>query len=676
MSTTTRFKIGVDIGGTFTDVTIVSENDGQVTTHKTPSTPQALEEGVLRGVANGLAKARLDPAGCTTFVHGSTVAVNTVIQRTGARVGVLVTRGFEDLLELGRTKMPDPFSLFTSRPIPLSRRNWVRGVRERVDAQGHVLIPLDEVSVLSAAEELLRQGAEALTVSFLNSYRNPAHERQARDLIGQAFPGTEITVSSEIWPQIREYERTTVAVMNSYIGPRIKQYIEALERQMQRGRLRCPLYVTGSNGGIVPIGHAVARPISTLISGPASGIVASLHLMKASNLPRVVTMDMGGTSADLCVLSEPQIPYAWDHEIEGLPVTLPSVDVSSIGAGGGSIAFADNLGLVRVGPESAGADPGPAAYGKGGKRPTITDAYLVSGLISPESFLGGELPLYPDLAGQALQGLAERLHLTLRETADGILRVATSNLAAEFTRLAAKKGIDPREFVLVAFGGAGATHACFLADEIRIRHIAIPYSPGTFCAMGSILADFRLDYVKTLFTAVEKVDPKELEAWFKGVEARARESLREAEPDIGTIQTIRIADMRYLGQGYEVAIPFVRLADLPERFASEYRRLYGPRNDEAPVEVINVRATVVGITRKSAFRWTGDRSSWPATGSRRIDVAGEHYECPVYRRMGMPPGWRAAGPFIVDQPDTTCVVTRGWSGEVDAVGTLHLRKES
>ena len=676
MSTATRFKVGVDIGGTFTDVTIVSEHDGQVTTHKTPSTPQALEEGVLRGVAAGVAKARLDPAGCTTFVHGSTVGVNTIIQRAGARVGVLVTRGFEDLLELGRTKMLDPFSLFTSRPIPLSRRNWVRAVRERVDAQGRVLLPLDEASVLAAAGALLEQGADALAVSFLNAYRNPAHEQSARALIDRAFPGTRVTLSTEVWPQIREYERTTVAVMNSYIGPRITQYIEALERQKQRAGLRCPLYVTGSNGGIVPIGHAAGRPISTLLSGPASGIVASLHLMQASNLPRVVTMDMGGTSADLCVLSGPEIPYAWDQEIEGLPVTLPSVDVSSIGAGGGSIAYADNLGLLRVGPESAGADPGPAAYGKGGQRPTITDAYLVSGLLAPESFLGGELPLYPERAAEALQGLAARLRLTLRETADGILRVATSNLAAEFTRLAAKKGIDPREFALVAFGGAGPTHGCFLADEMRIGHIAIPYSPGTFCAMGSVLADFRLDYVKTLFTALDKVDPDELEAWFREVEAKGRESLREAEPDIAAIQVIRIADMRYLGQGYEVAIPFTRLADLPERFGSEYRKLYGPRNDEAPVEIINVRAIVVGLTRKTPFRWTGEAAGRPASGERRIDVAGAQYACPVYARPGMPPGWRAAGPFIVDQPDTTCVVAPGWSGEVDAVGTLHLRKES
>jgi N-methylhydantoinase A len=405
-------------------------------------------------------------------------------------------------------------------------------------------------------------------------------------------------------------------------------------------------------------------------------VVAALHLMRASNLPRVVTMDLGGTSADLCVLSEGHVPYAWDQEIEGLPVTLPSVDVSSIGAGGGSIAYADNLGLLRVGPQSAGADPGPVAYGRGGKYPTLTDAYLVSGFIDPASFLGGELPLDVDRAREALDELARTLNLGLRETAAGIIRVATSSLAAEFTRLAAKKGIDPREFVLVAFGGAGPTHACLLAEEMHIPHIAIPASPGTFCAMGSVLADFRLDYLKTVYGPLEDVSQADVDTWVGEVEARAHETLRAAATDVVGIQTLRTADLRYLGQGYEVPIPFERLDDLPERFRSEYRRLYGPRGDEAPLEIINIRATVLGSTRPMAFRWTGGSRVEPAKGTRRVDVLGREYECPVYVRAGMPPGWQARGPFIVEQPDTTGVVTAGWAAEVDAVGTLHLRKES
>src|SRR5262249_1808489 len=371
-----------------------------------------------------------DPARCMSFVHGSTIGVNTIIQRTGARVGVLLTKGFEDLLELGRTKMPDPFSLFTMRPVPLARKDMVRGVVERIDAKGRVVTELGEGSLLTGAKELRQAGAEILAVVFINAYRNAAHEQQARSRLREAFPKTDLIVSTDIWPQVREYERATVAVMNGYIAPKMEQYLGELQKGEGGIGLRCPLYITSSNGGIVPISHAIARPISTLLSGPASGVVATLQLMKASQLDQVVTMDIGGTSADLCVLDGGNVPYAWDQEIDGLPVTLPSVDVSSIGAGGGSIAYADNMGLLRVGPQSAGADPGPVAYGRGGTQPTLTDAYLVSGFIDPDNFLGGQLPLDIERARGAIDALAKKLKLGFREAASGVIQVATSNLAA------------------------------------------------------------------------------------------------------------------------------------------------------------------------------------------------------------------------------------------------------
>jgi N-methylhydantoinase A len=675
MTPASSFKIGVDIGGTFTDVTIV-ESDGRITGHKTPSTPAAPADGVLKGLSEAMAKAGLDPARCSSFVHGSTIGVNTIITRTGAKVGVLVTKGFEDLLELGRTKMPDPFSLFTMRPIPLSRKNFVRGVVERVDAKGRVLTPLDRASLLEGVRALKAQGADIITVVFINAYRNAVHEKQARELVLDALPDTELMLSTDIWPQVREYERATVAVMNSYIAPKVKHYLGDLQRRQKSIGLGCPLYMTSSNGGIVPIGHALSRPINTLLSGPASGIVATLQLMRASGLPRVVSMDIGGTSADLCVLDGENIPYAWDQEIDGLPVTLPSVDVSSIGAGGGSIAYADNLGLLRVGPQSAGADPGPVAYGRGGSQPTLTDAYLVSGFIDPDNFLGGRLKLDVESSRGAIRKLAEQLKLGFRETASGVIQVATSNLVAEFSRLIAKKGIDVREFTLVPFGGAGATHACLLADEVHFRHIAIPYSPGTLCATGSVLANFRLDYVKTVYQPLEKMDQADVDAWVAEVEARAHETLSEARQEIESIHTVRTAGVRYAGQGYEVDVQYDRLAELPERFRQEYAKLYGPRDDEAALEVISIRATVVGNTRKAAPVYAGEPVAAKPTVTRRIDVHGAEYDCPVYVRSKMPPGWRADGPFVVDQPDTTCVVTKGWRGEVDAIGTLHLRKDA
>lgn len=673
MGKASSFKIGVDIGGTFTDVTIINA-EGRITTHKTPSTPRAPAEAVLRGLREAMAKADCDPANCASFVHGSTIGVNTIIQRTGARVGMIVTKGFEDLLEIGRTKMPDPFSLFTMRPIPLARKDNVRGVLERVDGQGRVITPLDEAGLVAAAAELVVQGIDVLVVVFMNAYRNASHEQRAVECIRQKFAGLSVVSSSEIWPQVREYERATVSAMNGYIAPKVTDYLKQLQAQKEQVGLTCPFYMTSSNGGILPIAHASTRPISTLLSGPASGVVGTLHMMRSSNIKRAVTLDIGGTSADLCVLDGDEIPYAWDHEIDGLPVTLPSVDVSSIGAGGSSIASADNMGLLRVGPQSAGSEPGPVAYGRGGTQPTLTDAYLFAGFIDPDNFVGGELKLNLAAAKGAIADLAAKLKLNPRDTAAGVIQVATSNLVAEFTRLAAKKGIDSREFTLIPFGGAGATHACLLADEVHVQHIAVPYSPGNLCATGSVLADFRLDFVKSVYSPLAKLDQAMVDDWVREVEAQARQTLDVARQQIETIRVVRSAAVRYAGQGYEVPVVHEKLADLPALFRAEYARLYGPRSDSADLEVISVSATVVGVVRKVEAAWGGGKLKTEPTSRRRVDFGTEEVECPVFTRAHMAPGWRGTGPFVVDQPDTTIVVTAGWNAEVDSVGTLHLRK--
>jgi N-methylhydantoinase A len=356
---------------------------------------------------------------------------------------------------------------------------------------------------------------------------------------------------------------------------------------------------------------------------------------------------------------------------------LPSVDVSSIGAGGGSIAYTDNLGMLKVGPQSAGADPGPVAYGRGGTQPTVTDAYLVSGFIDPENFLGGRLSLDMARAQEALRKLGEPLRLDAQQVAAGILAVATSALVAEFTRLAAKKGLDVREFAMIPFGGAGATHACLVADELSMRHVAIPYSPGTFCATGATLSDFRLDYLKNVYQSFERLDGDEVDAWFDDVEARARHTLRDSQRDIADIRVIRGLGVRYRGQGFEVPVAFERLQDVPKLFAAEYSRLYGPRLDDGPLDVVSLRATVVGATPKPAFAWNaGSDQEARAVATRVLAIGGKAVTCPVFRRADMAPGWKGSGPLVVDQPDTTCVVTAGWQAEVDAAGTLHLRKES
>jgi N-methylhydantoinase A len=667
------FRIGVDIGGTFTDTTVL-DDDGTVTISKTPSVPNAPEQGVIEGIVLGLERAGLPPGACVALVNSSTIAVNSVVQRNGAAVGLLVTEGFEDLLELGRVKMSDPFSLKAVRQPPLVAKDWVRGVHERISASGKIVKPLDRVGLLAAADELVAQGAEALAIIFLHSHANPAHERAAAKTLARKFPKLDIATSSEVWPQVREYERATVLVMNSYIAPKVGRYIRSLDAMKSKPGLACPLYISGSNGGIMPSSHATARPISTLLSGPSAGIVAAANLMRNAGIDKGITLDVGGTSADICVLETPDIPYAWGQEIEGLPVAVPYVDVSSIGAGGGSLAYADNLGLLKVGPRSAGAVPGPAAYDRGGSEPTLTDAYLTTGLIDPGNFVGGRIKLNPARAAGAIAPLAKALRLGVTEAAAGIIRVTTSNLMAEFTRLMAKRGVDPREFVLIAFGGAGPTHACLLADELHIRRIAIPVSPGTFCALGSVLSDFRLDYLTTVYAPIEDVSERAIEDWYADIQARARETLQDVRGEIAELKVMRAADVRYLGQGFQVAIPFKRIADLPEHFGAEYRKLYGPRHDDAPVEVINFRATVVGVTRKPLPKWASVEGAASDRNERKVFLGRSWKVCPVYRRHAMQPGWTATGPFLVDQADTTTVVTDGWAAEVDQLGNLLLDK--
>lgn len=668
-------RIGIDIGGTFTDVSLLRD-DGSALVFKTPSTPSSPETGVIRGIEIALERAGAAAADCVELIVGATVGLNAIIERKGAPVGFLVTAGFEDMLELGRVKMTNVFSLKEVRRPPLIRKNWVRGVDERLNAQGAVIKPLDTRQLVAATRELVDMGAQTIALLFLHSYRNPQHERIAKESLQKAFPGLDVAISSDLWPQLREYERATVLAMNSYILPKTRSYLTAIETEKKRLGIKCPVYVSASNGGLVPVSQALERPISTLFSGPSAGVVAAVELMRRSSIPSAITFDMGGTSADICVLEKEDIPYAWGQEIQGLPVIMPYVDVSAIGSGGGSIAFLDNAGLLRVGPHSAGSNPGPAAYGRGGTSPTVTDAYLVSGFIDPENFIGGEIDLSLDRAVAAIETIASPLGMTVAETAMGIIKITTSVQVAELTRLAAKKGIDLRDFTLLPFGGAGPTQACLLADELQIRKIVIPAAPGVFCAFGAAHADFRLDYVRTVYGLLSTLLEADVEAWFATQEDQARLALSDVADRIRTFEVIRTADVRYAGQGFEISIPFTTIDDIDDNFRAEYAKRYGPQHGHAPVEIIAFRATVVGCRThpQLSIRKSGEA---PDTNiCREILLGGGALNVPVFQRSTLNPGWRSTGPFLIDQADTTCVVTSGWQAEVDDYGALHLTKET
>lgn len=675
------FSIGVDIGGTCTDVAMLDPSTNERYFFKTETVPRDVAQGVVNGITGLLGREGRDPSECVAFIHGTTLALNAVLTREGARVGLLVTRGFGDLLEIGRLQMPDPFNFYTQKVRPLVRKTFVREVDERILGAGDVHTPLDVKSVESAATELIEHGVEILTICFINSFKNPAHEREAASIVRSRFPSIRVSISSEVWPEIREYERSLVTVMNAFVTPKVASYLDNLQERVAGIGLRGSLNVTTSNGGMLPVRLAKERPGTTLMSGPAAGVIASARLAEDCALDNVVAFDMGGTSSDFAVLVGHQIPYSSETRIGSLPVVFPSVDVVSVGAGGGSIARLDNLGILKVGPESAGADPGPVCYGRGGTAPTVTDAYLVTGILNEASFLGGSVRLDASLARAAIAELASKTRFSTDEIAEGILRVATSNMILGIGGIEGRIGFDIRDFALLAYGGAGPTHACMLAEEVGIRSVVIPKSPGTFCALGCLSADFRLDYVQTLNTPLRAPDWERIRRWYTEKEADAAKHLKD-ETSVEAVLALRSADIRFEGQGFntEVSLEPAILASgdadgLKAAFSCRYEQLYGVSQFSVPGEIVNIRLTVIG--KRARYRSTRERrsASTPrSSGTRSVYFAGARQTIQVFHRDSLGAGTRIEGPCVVDQPDSTTFVRPGWHGVTDDQGNLHLTK--
>ena len=545
------YLIGVDIGGTCTDVAMIHSRTKQQFFFKTETLPQDVEQGVVNGVAEILKQQNRRPEECAGFIHGTTLALNAVLTRNGAKVGLIVTRGFGDILEVGRLQMPDPFNFYTQKPRPLVRKNFVREVNERILGNGRVDTPLDVADLEKAVDELIKKGAELLAISFINGFRNAVHEEEAARVIRKRYPSIPLSLSSEVWPEICEFERTMVTVMNAFVTPKVATYLDRLQGRLNKFGLSGPVNITTSNGGMLPARIVKNRPGTTLLSGPASGIIASTQLAVACKLDNIIAFDMGGTSSDFAVISDAKIPYSTETHIGDLPVIFPCVDVVSVGAGGGSIARLDNLGVLKVGPESAGADPGPVCYGRGGTAPTTTDAYLATGILDGNNFLGGRVKLDEQRAKQAIADLAKQTKYSADEFAEGMLRVATSNLIVGIGKIEGRIGIDTRDFAILAYGGAGPTHACLLAEELGIRRVVVPLSPGTFCALGSLSADFRMDFVQTINAKLATPNWKQIREWFAEKEKQAAAQLEQEMGLIETVVAVRSGDVRFEGQGFQ-----------------------------------------------------------------------------------------------------------------------------
>ena len=651
-----EIRLGVDVGGTFTD--LVALNNGEILTAKVPSTPQDQSEGVM----NSVRAAGIEAASVAAFAHGMTVATNALLERKGARTAIVTTEGFRDVLEIARQDRPSLYDLSQNRPPALVPRELRFTVRERMGPEGEIS-PLDEESLEEAVSALKEAEVEAVAVCLLFAFLHPEHERRVGETLREALPDVHVSLSSEVLPEFREYERFSTTAADAYLGPRLAAYLENLGREVEGAGMPAPL-VMQSSGGVVEIGVASRRAAACVLSGPAGGVVGAAYVAEAGGYRDLLTFDMGGTSSDVAPILDGRTLTTTEAAVAGVPIKLPMIDVHTVSAGGGSIAWADAGGALRVGPHSAGADPGPAAYGKGGEEPTVTDANLFLGYLQDGAKLGGEVVLDRALSEKALSRVGEKLGMDPLEVALGVVQVTNTEMVGALRVISVERGLDPREFALVAFGGAGPLHACSLAEELGMKTVLVPKAGGVLSALGLAVSDLRRDYVKPLLSSMKAMETEELENAFEEMEGEAAKDLDS--PEFG-----RRADLRYSGQSFELMVDADELVDLEARFHEVHERRYGYRMEEETVDLVNLRLTATVPVEKPGLEEPEAEGEAEVNG-REANFDGEWMEVPVLDRGEMGRGSKVEGPAIVEFAESTCVVRPGWRGVVDEVGTLVL----
>src|SRR3954454_5382772 len=659
------YRLGVDVGGTFTDLFLVSEGNGGAQFRvKTPSTPHDPSEGVLTGVRRICEQAGIGVGELQNILHGTTVATNAVLESKGARVGLITTQGFSQILHLARSQTPGPLAgwIIMVKPDPPASLADTREAVERMDAGGHTLVPVDEHQIAEIVDDLVRSGVESLTISLINSYVDGRHEQQIADIVERLHPGFPVTISSAVLPEFREYERTLTACMNSYVRPRVAAYVDRLQGSLHELGVKSEVDILRSDAGVMTPQEAARNPVYAVLSGPSGGVAGALYIAARAGFPNVLTFDMGGTSTDvsLCQGGEPTIGR--ETTIGQFRMKVPSVAVHTVGAGGGSMAHVPQLtGALRVGPQSAGAEPGPAAYGQGGTEPTVTDANVVLGHL-PADLIGGEMTLDVEAPRNAVQTVADAMDLSLEAAADGILRIVNENMAGALRVISVQRGHDPREFALVAFGGAGPLHANAVAELMGSFPVIVPPAPGLLNALGDLVAGFRNEFAQTLIRLTADTSDADIQASLDDLESRARAWMDAEGIAAGDQHVDFVADMRYHGQGYEIPVPLDDLDGLEERFNGLHERLYGFRMPNTASEIVNLRA--VG---------TGDR---PEPELPEAEPEPSEYGPGTYDRGELRPGARIQGPSIVTEFDSTTVILDGYAAEVDRYFNLLIRKDS
>lgn len=672
-------RIGVDIGGSFTDFVAFDETSGKIESLKVFSRPDAPGEEVIEGMRR-LAARGIRAADVTYFTHGTTVGVNAVLQRRGQRLALFATRNFEDVLEMARLKIADMYNLLSRRPEPLIPRERVFGIDERIDADGAVLMPLSRESVARAVERAREEGCEGIVVALLHAWRNPAHEREVRAVIERAAPGLPVVCSSEVWPIIREYERTITAVVSAYVQPTIAHYLDRLQAALRGIGVIPALRVTKSNGGVMTAEQAKTDCIQMVFSGTASGVIGAGYVAQLAGLSRCLSLDIGGTSADMALIVDGAPQFGTGEFIGEFQVFIPSVSVSSIGDGGGSIASVDAHGVLKVGPESAGSAPGPACYGRGGERPTLTDAFAACGWIGHAALGYDAVQVDRGAASRVVGQLAARLGEDMARTAGAIIEVAVSGMYAGISGVVSRHGVDPRSFPLLAFGGAGPMLACFIAREIGITHIVVPTAPGVLSALGGLIAELKNDFVETVYCDLIPGKMPDLARSVARLRARGEHWLKHEQTYDGPAAIRVSAEMRYRGQSFELdtslaedAFAAGRLTEIADAFHARHRHVYGYATPETPVQIVALRVIAAGAAPRPELARIA-RAEAPPASIRRVPVwiDGAERAIPLYDRAALLCGHRFEGPAVVTQADCTTCVLPGFDARVDEYGSIHI----
>ena len=647
-------RIGVDVGGTFTDV--VGVVDGRVVTAKVPSSLEQ-SEGVLAGIE----QLSINGPDIEAFAHGTTVATNALLERKGACTALITTEGFRDIVEIGRQNRPSLYDLTASGPPPLVARDLRFTVAERSGPDG-IIAPLDGDGLERALQQLEEAKPEAVAVCLLFGYLHPDHEREIAAAVQDRLPHVHVSVSHEVLAEFREFERFSTTVVDAYLGPRLATYLENLARGCDRKHVPRPV-VMQSSGGVMDLDRATSSAAACVLSGPAAGVVGASHVAHLSGFADVLTFDMGGTSTDVAPIVDGRAERTTEGAIGGVPIKLPMVDVHTVGAGGGSIAWIDDGGALRAGPRSAGANPGPACYGRGGTEPTVSDANLVLGYLAEGANLGGEITLDRELSLRALETITQPLGIDIVDAAQGIVRVANAEMVRALRVVSVERGLDPREFALIAFGGAGPLHACALAEELDMPAVLIPQAGGVLSALGLALSEMRADYVQPLLASANELNASRLDEAFESMRIRAKDELG-AEASLE-----RTADLRYVGQSFELTVPAGDIVAMSAAFHDAHERRFGYRMDEEPVDTVCVRLTATMPIELPDLRVSS--SALEGTGeTRAANFDGEWTETPVLHRNMMAPRTKVDGPCIVEFSEATAVIRPGWSGVVDDVGTM------